>query len=68
MTAKAIAHVEQFAVVVFDSDSSTVIVTSGTQGPPGKDAAQVSAEPDNQIENKPDGLYVQPKSWSTLEW
>lgn len=68
MTAKAMAHTEQFCVVVFDDESATVIVTAGTQGPPGKDAAQVSSKPGNQIENKPDGLYVQPKSWSTLEW
>lgn len=68
MTAKTIAHAEQFAMVVSDDEIATVIVTSGPQGPAGKDGAKVSATPDNEIENKPDGLYVQPKSWSTLEW
>lgn len=71
MTAKTIAHAEQFAVVVSDGERGAVIVTAGTQGPPGKsglDGTDVSAEPDNQIKTNPDGLYVPPFSWASKEW
>ena len=37
------------------------VITVGGQGPPGRngnDATTVSAEPDNRLEAKPDGLYV----------
>lgn len=69
MTVKTITHAEPFAVLVKDSDSATVIVTAGAQGPPGKSPASIaSAEPDNQLETKPDGLYVPPFKWSTKEW
>lgn len=71
MTAKIIAHAEPFAVVVSDGERGTVIVTAGAQGPPGKNGiggADISDEPDNQLEAKPDGLYVPPLNWSTKEW
>ena len=71
MTAKTIAHAEQFAVVVSDDERGAVIVTSGAQGPPGKnglDGTDVSAEADNQIKTNPDGLYVPPLSWTSKEW
>lgn len=68
MTAKTIAHAEQFAVVVSDGERGAVIVTAGAQGPAGKSGAKVSAELDNQVEEKPDGLYVPPQSWSLKEW
>ncbi len=68
MTAKTIAHAEQFAVVVSDGERGAVIVTAGAQGPAGKSGAKVSATPGNQIEEKPDGLYVPPQSWSLKEW
>lgn len=71
MTAKIITHAEYFALVVSDDDSCAVIVTSGAQGPPGKnglDGMDISAEPSNQISKKPDGLYVPPTSWILKEW
>lgn len=71
MSAKTIAHAEPFAVVVSDDESGTVIVTAGAQGPAGKnglDGATISADPDNQITNKPDGLYVPPASWAIKQW
>lgn len=71
MTVKTIAHAEPFAVLVEDSDSATVIVTAGAQGPPGKNGiggADISDEPDNQLEAKSNGLYVPPLNWSTKQW
>lgn len=62
MTAKTIAHAEQFAVVVSDGERGAVIVTAGAQGPPGKNGtgsgAAISKEKDNRLEQKPDGFYV----------
>ena len=68
MTAKTIAHAEQFAVVVSDGERGAVIVTAGAQGPAGKSGAKVSATPGNQIEEKADGLYAPPPAWSIKEW
>lgn len=71
MTAKTIAHAEPFAVVVSDDDRATVIVTTGAQGPPGRNGiggADISTEPDNQLTTKGDGLYVPPTSWAQKEW
>lgn len=68
MTAKTIAHAEQFAVVVSDGERGAVIVTAGAQGPAGKSGAKVSAAPGNQIEEKDDGLYAPPPTWSIKEW
>ena len=69
--AHPVAHSEPFAVVVSDDERCAVIVTAGAQGPPGKngvDGASISATTDNQLTNKPDGLYVPPVSWSSKEW
>ena len=68
MTAKTIAHAEHFAVVVSDGERGAVIVTAGAQGPAGKSGAKVSATPGNQIEEKADGLYAPPPTWSIKEW
>lgn len=68
MNAKTIAHAEQFAVVVSDGERGAVIVTAGAQGPAGKSGAKVSATPGNQIEEKADGLYAPPPTWSIKEW
>lgn len=68
MTAKIITHAEPFAVVVSDGERGTVIVTAGSQGPAGKSGAKVSAAPGNQIEEKADGLYAPPPTWSIKEW
>jgi len=68
MTAKTIAHAEQFAVVVSDGERGAVIVTAGAQGPAGKSGAKVSATPGNQIEEKADGIYAPPPTWSIKEW
>lgn len=68
MTAKTIAHAEQFAVVVSDGERGAVIVTAGAQGPAGKSGAKVSAAPGNQIEEKDDGVYAPPPTWSIKEW
>ncbi len=61
MTAKTIAHAEQFAVVVSADERSAVIVTAGAQGPPGKhgiDGASISQVANNRLVAKDDGLYV----------
>lgn len=71
MTAKTIAYAEPFAVVVSDDQAGAVIVTSGAQGPPGRNGiggADISAEPDNQLTAKDDGLYVPPTAWAQKEW
>lgn len=48
-----------------------VVVAAGTQGPPGRngvDGATISPDPDNQIQNRPNGLYVPPAEWGGTEW
>lgn len=48
-----------------------IVVAAGTQGPPGRngvDGATISPDPDNQIQNRPSGLYVPPTEWGGTEW
>lgn len=48
-----------------------VVVAAGRQGPPGRngvDGATISPDPDNQIQNRPTGLYVPPTEWGDNEW
>ena len=61
---------EQLPVTVIESPAvePQVIVTAGAQGPAGRSGAEVSATPGNQIEEKSDGLYAPPQTWSIKEW
>lgn len=48
-----------------------IVVAVGTQGPPGRngvDGATISPDPNNQIQNRPSGLYVPPTEWGGTEW
>ena len=48
-----------------------IVVVAGTQGPPGRngvDGATISPDPDNQTQNRPNGLYVPPTEWGGTEW
>lgn len=48
-----------------------IVVAAGTQGPPGRngvDGATISPDPNNQIQNRPTGLYVPPTEWGGTEW
>lgn len=57
--------------VALEADAETVVVTVGEQGPPGRngvDGAEISPDPDNQLTNRPDGLYVAPHSWKSIQW
>lgn len=50
---------------------AAVVVAAGTQGPPGRDGvdgATISPDPSNQIQNRPNGLYVPPTEWGGTEW
>lgn len=60
----------EYAVGI-EPDAETVVVTAGEQGPPGRngvDGAAISPDPDNQLANKPNGLYVAPHSWEINHW
>lgn len=62
---------EQFCAVLQDTQQQAVIVTAGAQGPPGRDGLDgtaVDPDPDNQIEARPNGLYVKPSTWAEKEW
>lgn len=60
-----------FALVVERQEVVTVVTAAGGQGPPGRngvDGATISPDPDNQLENRPNGLFVPPPSWQTTDW
>ena len=47
------------------------VVAAGLRGAPGRDGvdgATISPDPDNQIQNRPSGLYVPPTEWGGTEW
>lgn len=57
--------------VALEADDETLAVTVGEQGPPGRngtDGAAISPDPDNQLTNRPNGLYVPPQSWEINHW
>ncbi|WP_312905364.1 hypothetical protein [Stutzerimonas nitrititolerans] len=57
--------------VVLEPEAETLVVTAGEQGPPGRngtDGAAISPDPDNQLTNRPNGLYVAPHSWEINHW
>ncbi len=50
---------------------AAVLVASGEQGPagpPGIGGAEISKDADNQIEQRPDGLFVPPHTWQSTDW
>lgn len=62
---------EPFVVVAQPRAAPAVVVAPGTQGPPGRngvDGATLSPDADNQIENRPNGLFVPPLTWQTNDW
>ncbi|OEC59444.1 MULTISPECIES: hypothetical protein [Pseudomonadaceae] len=47
------------------------LVLAGLQGPPGRDGvdgASLSPDAGNQLESRPNGLYVAPVSWAEQTW
>lgn len=64
------AEVQQQVAVLVEV-ASVAVVAAGTQGTPGRngvDGATISPDPDNQIQNRPTGLYVPPTEWGGTEW
>lgn len=56
--ATEIVTVDSESTVSTDDSVPVVIETPIGQGPPGRDAMTVSAEANNRLQKKPDGLYV----------
>lgn len=62
---------QPFVLVREPVAAPAIVVAAGTQGPPGRngvDGATISTDPDNQIQNRPNGLYVPPTEWGGTEW
>ena len=62
---------QPFVLVHEPVAAPAILVAAGTQGPPGRngvDGATISPDPDNQIQNRPSGLYVPPTEWGGTEW
>ncbi|YCH23168.1 hypothetical protein M1D96_06590 [Pseudomonas sp. D1-3] len=60
-----------FVLVVEPQQVAGVVVASGEQGPPGPPGiggAEISKDADNQIEQRPDGLFVPPHTWQSTDW
>lgn len=75
MSTKIVVTTESDTKVITTTDPLPfTVVTAGAQGPAGRDGkdgksgAKVSAAPGNQIEEKDDGLYAPPPTWSIKEW
>lgn len=65
------AVVKEKITTVVQLDKTVAVVVAGTQGPPGRngvDGATISPDPDNRLENRPNGLYVQQPAWANKEW
>ncbi|MCF6780936.1 hypothetical protein [Stutzerimonas stutzeri] len=57
--------------IALEPDAETAVVTVGEQGPPGRngtDGAAISPDPDNQLTSRPNGLYVAPHAWKSIQW
>ncbi|MBO2926022.1 hypothetical protein [Metapseudomonas otitidis] len=70
-TPSVVALAQPVAVLVEPTRVAGVAIAAGGQGPPGRngvDGATLSPDPDNQIENRPNGLYVAPVSWAEQTW
>lgn len=70
-TPAVVAVAEAVALVVEPTRVAGVAIAAGGQGPPGRngvDGATLSPDPGNQIENRPNGLYVAPVSWAEQTW
>lgn len=62
---------QPFVLVREPVAAPAIVVAAGTQGPPGRngvDGATISPDPNNQIQNRPSGLYVPPTEWGGTEW
>ncbi len=62
---------QPFALVVERQEVFTVVTAAGGQGPPGRPGiggAEISKDAGNQIEQRPDGLFVPPHEWQTTDW
>lgn len=69
MSTKIVVTSESVTKVITTTDPLPVtVLTAGAQGPAGKSGAKVSAAPGNQIEEKYDGIYAPPPTWSIKEW
>lgn len=61
MTAIAIRSSAGYSAVAVNERGSGAVVAAGLRGAPGKpgvDAAEVSSDPNNRLEQRNDGLYV----------
>lgn len=67
----ALVAAQPFVLVVERQQVATVVTAAGGQGPPGPPGiggAEISKDPDNQIAQRPDGLFVPPLSWQSTDW
>ena len=61
----------QQGVVAVRQGRRPAVVAAGLRGVPGidgVDGATLSPDPGNQIENRPNGLFVPPLSWQSTDW
>ena len=71
MPADVIVAGQPFVLVVEPRAAPAVVVAAGNQGPPGpagQGLAEISPDQDNQIEERPNGLYVAPHRWALNQW
>lgn len=52
------AVVTETVTAAVQLDKTVAVVVAGTQGPPGRDGAAISPDPNNRLENRPNGLFV----------
>ena len=70
-TPVVVAVAEAVALVVEPTRVAGVAIAAGGQGPPGRDGvdgASLSPDAGNQLESRPNGLYVAPVSWAAQTW
>jgi len=66
-----LVRAQPFVLVVEQPKVFAVVTAAGGQGPPGRDGvdgATLSPDADNQIENRPNGLFVPPPTWQSTDW
>ena len=57
--------------VRYPGEPDIAVVEVGFRGPAGRNGtggAQISPDPDNRLEAKPDGLFVGPPQYSSTQW
>ncbi|GJN49432.1 hypothetical protein TUM20249_54180 [Pseudomonas tohonis] len=68
----AVVVVSKPCVIVVEARAAPVpVMAYGPQGPagrPGVGGADISPEAGNQLESRPNGLYVAPPAWAETTW